>query len=177
MCRPLVAVVDMHSWLCEYPCSKHSQTKLGSMFVNPSVNPSINQSSNRSINRSVTRSIKRSIIGNPWGISGDFWLGIHSLGEVQIQTEHIHTHAISLTKPRFPFHVLTGFWMTFWRILSPLTLPDGALAYTRRLFWENHLFRFRLDFLWNLDGNWVQKECKNDSKNQLKNQCFFDWKK
>ena len=72
------------------------------MFVNPSVNPSINQSSNRSINRSVTRSIKRSIIGNPWGISGDFWLGIHSLGEVQIQTEHIHTHAIFLTKPRFP---------------------------------------------------------------------------
>ena len=32
-------------------------------------------------------------IGNPWRISGDFWLGIHSLGEVQIQTEHIHTHA------------------------------------------------------------------------------------
>ena len=49
-------------------------------------------------------------IGNPWDISGDFWLGIHSLGEVQIQTEHIHTHAISLTKPRFPFHVLTGSW-------------------------------------------------------------------
>ena len=48
-------------------------------------------------------------IGNPWRISGDFRLGIHSLGEVQIQTEHIHTHAISLTKPRFPFHVLTGF--------------------------------------------------------------------
>ena len=47
-------------------------------------------------------------IGNPWDISGDFWLGIHSLGEFQIQTEHIHTHAISLTKPRFPFHVLTG---------------------------------------------------------------------
>ena len=42
------------------------------------------------------------LIGNPWRISGDFWLGIHSLGEVQIQTEHIHTHAISLTKPRFP---------------------------------------------------------------------------
>ena len=48
-------------------------------------------------------------IGNPWRISGDFRLGIHSLGEVQIQTEHILTHAISLTKPRFPFHVLTGF--------------------------------------------------------------------
>ena len=47
-------------------------------------------------------------IGNPWRISGDFRLGIHSLGEVQIQTEHILTHAISLTKPRFPFHVLTG---------------------------------------------------------------------
>ena len=47
-------------------------------------------------------------IGNPWRISGDFWLGIHSLGEVQIQTEPIHTHAISLTKPRFPFHVPTG---------------------------------------------------------------------
>ena len=47
-------------------------------------------------------------IGNPWDISGDFWLGIHSLGEFQIETEHIHTHAISLTKPRFPFHVLTG---------------------------------------------------------------------
>ena len=47
-------------------------------------------------------------IGNPWDISGDFWLRIHSLGEVQIQTEHIHTHAISLTKQRFPFHVLTG---------------------------------------------------------------------
>ena len=125
-------------------------------------------------------------IGNPWKISGDFRLGIHSLGEVQIQTEHILTHAISLTKPRFPFHVLTGFfvtlfghflapffclvfwtgfyihfrcfwgpfwlpfsvffslqnyivflidfWMAFWRILSPLTLPDGALAYTRCLF-------------------------------------------
>ena len=52
-------------------------------------------------------------IGNPWDISGDFWLGIHSLGEVQIQTEHIHTHAISLTKPRFPFHVLTGFIFHF----------------------------------------------------------------
>ena len=25
-------------------------------------------------------------IGNPWRISGDFRLGIHSLGEVQIQT-------------------------------------------------------------------------------------------
>ena len=48
-------------------------------------------------------------IGNPWRISGDFRLGIHSLGEVQIQNEHILTHAISLTKPRFPFHVLTGF--------------------------------------------------------------------
>ena len=48
-------------------------------------------------------------IGYPWRISGDFRLGIHSLGEVQIQTEHILTHAISLTKPRFPFHVLTGF--------------------------------------------------------------------
>ena len=47
-------------------------------------------------------------IGNPWRICGDFRLGIRSLGEVQIQTEHIHTHAISLTKPRFPFHVLTG---------------------------------------------------------------------
>ena len=47
-------------------------------------------------------------IGNPWRISGDFRLGIRSLGEVQIQTEHILTHAISLTKPRFPFHVLTG---------------------------------------------------------------------
>ena len=46
---------------------------------------------------------------DPWRICGDFWLRIHSLGEVQIQTEHIHTHAISLTKPRFPFHVLTGF--------------------------------------------------------------------
>ena len=45
-------------------------------------------------------------IGNPWRIFGDIWLGIHLLGEVQIQTEHIHTHAISLTKPRFPFHVL-----------------------------------------------------------------------
>ena len=45
---------------------------------------------------------------DPWRICGDFWLRIHSLGEVQIQTEHIHTHAISLTKPRFPFHVLTG---------------------------------------------------------------------
>lgn len=52
-------------------------------------------------------------IGNPWKISGDFRLGIHSLGEVQIQTEHIHTHAISLTKPRFPFHVLTGLFLTF----------------------------------------------------------------
>ena len=47
-------------------------------------------------------------IGNPWRISGDFRLGIHSLGEGQIQTEHTLTHAISLTKPRFPFHVLTG---------------------------------------------------------------------
>ena len=53
-------------------------------------------------------------IGNPWRICGDFWLGIHSLGEVQIQTEHIHTHAISLTKPRFPFHVLTGLFLIFW---------------------------------------------------------------
>merc|ERR1711924_311434 len=35
-------------------------------------------------------------IGAPWRISGDFRLGIHSLGEVQIQTEHILTHAISL---------------------------------------------------------------------------------
>ena len=52
-------------------------------------------------------------IGNPWRISGDFRLGIHSLGEVQLQTEHIHTHAISLTKPRFPFHVLTGFIFHF----------------------------------------------------------------
>ena len=52
-------------------------------------------------------------IGNPWRISGDFWLGIIlSLGEIQIQTEHIHTHAISLTKPRFPFHVLTGFFQS-----------------------------------------------------------------
>ena len=49
-------------------------------------------------------------IRNPWRICGDFWLGIRSLGEVQIQTEHIHTHAISPTRPRFPFHVLTGFW-------------------------------------------------------------------
>ena len=47
---------------------------------------------------------------DPWRICGDFWLRIHSLGEVQIQTEHIHTHAISLTKPRFPFHVLTGLY-------------------------------------------------------------------
>ena len=47
-------------------------------------------------------------IGNLWRISSDFWLGIHSLGAVQVQTEHILTHAISFTKPRFPFHVLTG---------------------------------------------------------------------
>ena len=60
-------------------------------------------------------------IGNPWRISGDFRLGIHSLGEVQIQTEHILTHAISLTKPRFPFHVLTGFiFHFFWLFFSSL---------------------------------------------------------
>ena len=56
---------------------------------------------------------------DPWRICGDFWLRIHSLGEVQIQTEHIHTHAISLTKPRFPFHVLTGLFFTFfWSLFS-----------------------------------------------------------
>ena len=56
---------------------------------------------------------------DPWRICGDFWLRIHSLGEVQIQTEHIHTHAISLTKPRFPFHVLTGLFLTlFWLLFS-----------------------------------------------------------
>ena len=67
-------------------------------------------------------------IGNPWRICGDFWLRIHSLGEVQIQTEHILTHAISLTKPRFPFHVLTGFiFHFFWSLFSSLFLSH---------FWE-----------------------------------------
>ena len=56
-------------------------------------------------------------IGNPWDISGDFWLGIHSLGEVQVQTEHIHTRAIFLAKPRFPFHLLTGVLICFSRFL------------------------------------------------------------
>ena len=72
-------------------------------------------------------------IGNPWDISGDFWLGIHSPGEVQIQTERIHTHAISLTKPRFPFHVLTGSGVTddgervrAWTVASNLCLSFAS---------------------------------------------------
>ena len=64
-------------------------------------------------------------IGNPWRISGDFWLGIHSLGEVQIQTEHIHTHAISLTKPRFPVSM-------FLSIPFACAFRDRQLSYTRK---------------------------------------------
>ena len=48
------------------------------------------------------------IMGSSWGICGDFSLGIRSSGEIQLQAEHIHTHAISITKPRFPFYVRTG---------------------------------------------------------------------
>ena len=71
-------------------------------------------------------------IGNPWRISGDFRLGIHSLGEVQIQTEHIHTHAISLTKPRFPFHVLTGsLFGVFFRFSGHFLAPFFCLIFGR----------------------------------------------
>ena len=70
-------------------------------------------------------------IGNPWRISGDFRLGIHSLGEVQIQTEHILTHAISLTKPRFPFHVLTGSGVADdgKRVLAPTVASNSCLSF------------------------------------------------
>ena len=86
---------------------------------------------------------------DPWRICGDFWLRIHSLGEVQIQTEHIHTHAISLTKPRFPFHVLTGLFLTlFWLLFSSFFLSrfwEGCLSHFR-CFWGPCLLPFSVFF-------------------------------
>ena len=51
----------------------------------------------------------RLFMGNSWGMRGDFSLGIRSSEEVQLQAAQIDTHAKSLTKPRFPFYVRTGF--------------------------------------------------------------------
>ena len=51
----------------------------------------------------------RLFMGNSWGMRGDFSLGIRSSEEVQLQAAQIDTHVKSLTKPRFPFHVRTGF--------------------------------------------------------------------
>ena len=50
----------------------------------------------------------RLFMGNSWGMRGDFSLGIRSSEGVQLQAAHIHTHAKSFTKPRFPFYVRTG---------------------------------------------------------------------
>ena len=51
----------------------------------------------------------RLFMGNSWGMRGDFSLGIRSSEEVQLQAAQIDTHVKSLTKPRFPFYVRTGF--------------------------------------------------------------------
>ena len=52
----------------------------------------------------------RLFMGNSWGMRGDFSLGIRSSEEVQLQAAQIDTHVKSLTKPRFPFYVRTGFY-------------------------------------------------------------------
>ena len=65
----------------------------------------------------------RLFMGNSWGMRGDFSLGIRSSEEVQLPAAHIHTHATSLTKPRFPFYVRTGlFWTLFWLLFRSLVL-------------------------------------------------------